>query len=150
MKNLITAKQVVELAFGGDELAHRELIAECDIVEAEERYIRPVIGDGLYEALASGDYEELMTEYVAPALAAWCRYVVEPLIEHRCSLCGDVSAAHNVRQEVVMRHLARRASTLTRRLSRYLNANSDKFPEYNPKSNPLNRCSIYGSIVQVY
>ena len=147
MKTLITTNQVVELAFGGDERAHRELIAECDIVEAEERYIRPILGDRLFEELLLGSYEELVTEYVAPALAAWCRYVVEPLLASRCSLCG---ADYDESLSVIMHNLSNRASTLSHRLSRYLNAHADKFPEYNPKLNPLNRCFIYGNIVQVY
>ena len=150
MRTLITTNQVVELAFGGDERAHRELIAECDIVEAEERYIRPILGDRLFEELLLGSYEELVTEYVAPAIAAWCRYVVEPHLAYRCMECGDASVAHNERLDVTMRHLSRRAQTLTRRLSHYLNMHSSEYEEYSPKLNPLNRCFIYGNIVQVY
>lgn len=147
MRTLITVNQVVELAFAGDERAHRELITVCDIAEAEERYLRPVLGDRLYEALRCGEYGELLEEYVAPAIAAWCRYVVEPLLASRCSLCG---ADYDESLSVIMHNLSNRASTLSHRLSRYLNAHADKFPEYNPKSNPLNRCFIYGNIVQVY
>ena len=150
MKNLITTDRVIELAFGGDERAHRELITECDIAEAEERYVRPVLGERLYEVLHSGEYEELVEEYVAPAIAAWCRYVVEPLLVHRCRECGEVSVADNARLDTVMHSLARRAQTLTRRLSRHLNAHAAEYEEYISKSNPLNRCFIYGNIVQVY
>lgn len=150
MKNLITPERVVELAFGGDECAHRELITACDIAEAEERYVRSVLGDELYDALYDGQYQGLLDEYVAPAIAAWCRYVVEPLMLHRCRECKDVSVADNARLDTTMRHLARRAQTLTRRLSRYLNAHFAEYEEYTPKLNPLNRCFIYGNIVQVY
>lgn len=150
MQNLITPDHVVELAFSGDERAHRELITVCDVAEAEERYLRPVLGDDLYEALRGGEYQELLEEYVAPAIAAWCRYVVEPHLAYRCRECGDASVAHNARLDVTMRHLSRRAQTLTRRLSHYLNMHSSEYEEYSPKLNPLNRCFIYGNIVQVY
>ena len=150
MQNLITPERVVELAFGGDERAHSELITECDIAEAEERYVRPVLGDKLYEALRDGEHEELVEEYVAPAISAWCRYVVEPHLAYRCRECGDVSVAHNARLESTMHHLARRAQTLTRRLSRHLNTHPSDYEEYTPKLNPLNRCFIYGNIIQVY
>ena len=150
MQNLITPDRVVELAFGGEERAHRELVTECDIAEAEQRYVRPILGDELFDALLSGEYEHLLKEYVEPTIAAWCRYVVEPLLVHRCEKCGDVSVAHNARLDTTMRHLARRAQTLTRCLSRHLNNHSSEYEEYNSKLNPQNRCFIYGSIVQVY
>lgn len=150
MQNLITSDRVIELAFSGDERAHRELVTQCDVAEAEERYVRPVLGDELYEALLGGEHEELREEYVAPAIAAWCRYVVEPHLALRCRECGDASVAHNARLDVTMHHLSRRAQTLTRRLSRYLNTHSSEYEEYNAKLNPLNRCFIYGNIVQVY
>lgn len=150
MKTIITATQVVKLAFGGDELVHSALITECDIAEAEERYIRPIVGSQLYDALVQGKYPDLMTDYVAPALAAWCRYVVEPLIARRCSLCDSKVATDDEYRATVLDHLASRASTLSRRLSRHLNAHSSEYEEYNPKSNPLNRCTIYGNIIQIH
>lgn len=150
MNTLINAEQVGALAFGCGEMVHHEIISECTIVEAEERYIRPILGDKLLTALCEGRYPELMSDYVAPALAAWCRYVVEPHVVSRCSLCDNVTSADNERLDIVMSHLRRQASTLTQRLSRHLNLHIADYEEYNPKSNPLNRCSIYGSIVQVY
>lgn len=150
MNTLINAEQVGALAFGCGEMVHQEIISECDIVEAEERYIRPILGDKLLTALCEGRYPELMSDYVAPALAAWCRYVVEPHVVSRCSLCDNVTSADNERLDIVMSHLRRQASTLTQRLSRHLNSHIADYEDYNPKSNPLNRCSIYGSIVQVY
>ena len=39
---------------------------------------------------------------------------------------------------------------LTRALAEHLNTQASDYPEYNPDTNPLNRCSIDGNIVQVY
>jgi hypothetical protein len=150
MNRIFKPSDIVSYAFSPQELVHKGVVTQCDIAEVDERYLRPVLGDSLIEALATGQYPELKTNYVLPAVAAWCRYVVEPLIASRCSLCDELSSVDNERLSIVMPHLRNKASTLTRRLSRYLNTHSDMFSEYNPKSNPLNRCSIYGSIIQIH
>ena len=41
------------------------------------------------------------------------------------------------------------ARSLTRRLVDQLNSNGNIYVEYNPETNPLNRCFIYGDIIQV-
>lgn len=140
------------MAFSREELVHRDVITELDIAEAESRYIRPILGEALAEAIASGGYEELRANYVAPALAAWCRYVVEPLLVSRCRELhhDDVSSAENEHLRGVVCSLRRKASTLSRRLSDHLNTHGDEYAEYNPKANSLNHCSIYGDIIQVY
>lgn len=140
------------MAFSREELVHRDVITELDIAEAESRYIRPILGEALAEAIASGSYEELRANYVAPALAAWCRYVIEPLLVSRCRELhhDDVSSAENEHLRGVVRSLRRKASTLSRRLSDHLNTHGDEYAEYNPKANSLNHCSIYGDIIQVY
>ncbi|MBQ6612222.1 MAG: hypothetical protein IIX19_00695 [Alistipes sp.] len=150
MNRIFKPSDIVSYAFSSEELVHKGVITMCDIVEVGERYLRPILGDNLIEAIATGQYPELKTNYILPAVAAWCRYVVEPLIASRCSLCDDLSSADNERLAMIMPHLRNKASALTRRLSRYLDAHGDMFSEYNPKSNPLNRCSIYGSIIQIH
>ena len=152
MNLIITPQEVIYLAFSREELVHRDVVTELDIAEAESRYIRPILGEALAEAIAAGGYMELRSEYVAPALAAWCRYVVEPLLAARCREMhhDDRSSAENEHLRGVVRSLKRKASTLSRRLSDHLNAHGDDYAEYNPKANPLNHCSIYGDIVQVY
>ena len=52
--------------------------------------------------------------------------------------------------ERVLRALRDKAVALTRRLVDHLNSNDKVYVEYKPENNPLNRCFIYGNIVQVY
>ncbi len=151
MKSIVSVEDIAAMAFSGDELIHKELLTKCDILEAEERYIRPVVGDGLYEALVNGSYATLRSEYVVPALAAWCRYLVAPLLANRCMVCSEesVSSSDNVRLNIILERLAHQASMLTRRLSRHLNSHASDYEEYNSNCNPLNRCFIYGNIIQI-
>lgn len=156
MKTLITPESVFRLAFSRDELLSPSVVMPSDIVAVEERHIRPVVGEALYDALAVGRYADLMEEYVAPAIAAWVRYAIQPLLGHRCSSClvsegndfYNATTADNVRLSALQRNLRHTAQTLSRRLGDYLNSHSADFAEYNPDKNPLNRCSINGDIVQ--
>ena len=151
MKILITAERAYSLAFSSEEPYSPSAITEADIATAESRYLLPIVGEELYAALSR--YASLKTEYVEPMLAAWVRYIVEPHLATRCCPCyaeGRITEAVNDHTERVMRALKERAVALTRRLSDHLNSHSADYVEYNPQTNPLNRCFIYGNIVQVY
>ena len=150
MKTLITAERAYALAFSTEEPYIASAITEFDIAEAESRYLIPIVGEELYNAMAK--YSTLKSEYVEPMVAAWVRYIVEPHLAMRCCTCyaeGRVTEAVNDHTERVMRALREKAVALTRRLSDHLNSHSADYAEYNPKTNPLNRCFIYGNIVQI-
>ena len=150
MKTLITAERAYALAFSTEESYSASAITESDIAEAESRYLIPIVGEELYNAMAK--YSTLKSEYVEPMVAAWVRYIVEPHLAMRCCTCyaeGRVTEAVNDHTERVMRALREKAVALTRRLSDHLNSHSVDYVEYTPKTNPLNRCFIYGNIVQI-
>ena len=152
MKRLTNVEEVHALAFSSEELVNKGVITSSDIDEAERRYIYPILGEALYNAIADGSYAALRTDFVLPAVAAWCRYVVQPVISLRCQEChGDSrTTAQNDHLRELLRHLRRKASTLSRCLSDHLNSHGNDYAEYNPRTNPLNRCSIDGNIIQVY
>lgn len=157
MKTLIDNIQVVALAFSSEEMLDASAITPLDILEAEDRYICPVVGEPLADRLLEGAYPELLNDYVAPALAAWVRYVVQPMLPRRTAAQlveggdgGAVTEPLNCREVYMQKLLRRKASTLLYRLGEYLDANADKYPEYNPDNNALNRCTINGSIIQIY
>lgn len=140
------------LAFSEVEGYTPSIITTADILEAQSRYLKPILGEELLEALLDGSYPDLATEYVEVALAAYVRYLIEPLLEVRSSssLGEAVTTASNHRVEMCCEAQHRKADALRRRLSDYLNANAEAFAEYNPENNPLNRCLIYGNIVQTF
>lgn len=151
MNTLLTAERAYSLAFSSEEPYSPSAITEADIAEAESRYLLPIVGEELYAALSR--YGSLKTDYVEPMVAAWVRYIVEPHLATRCCSCyaeGRITEAVNDHTERVMRALREKARALTRRLSDHLNAHSADYAEYNPETNPLNRCFIHGNIVQVY
>lgn len=149
MSTLINVEDVMRLAFTAEEGCRGHVVSELDIYVAESRYLVPVIGRALYNKLLDGEYGELLEGYVAPALAAWVRYIVEPFLAARC-WDGHLPASGASMAEIerVVMHCRKRiAEALTRRLVRHLD--EVEYVEYNIEDSSLNSCSIDGGIVQI-
>ncbi len=146
MNTILTPSQIYSLIFSAEESYNPSAVRESDIAIAESRYLLPIVGDSLYNALLEGDYSELCSDYVAPMLGAWTRYIVEPLLAERCGFGHGATVA----DAELLARLKLMAMSHSRRLSDYLNAHAEEFAEYNPIDNPLNHCSIDGNIVQIY
>ncbi len=107
------------------------MVTIFDIATAEERYLIPVIGAKLVEAVRAGNYPILLSDYIAPALALYTREVANTPTAPR-SAEGQ-----------------RRARAMMLRLSNLLDEKSGEYPEYSPECNTLKRCRIDGGHIQV-
>jgi len=157
MNMLITPEEVIRLSFRESEYLRSTTVLEADIVAATDRFITPIIGQTMVEQLSLGDYRELMSDYIAPALAASVRLLIQPLLNIRTEEAGATSPRTDSTQQApqsamlaLHNSLKQRARQLLKRVSDHLNKNADKYPEYDPKSNILNRCSINGGFVQTF
>lgn len=155
MKTLVTPEQIIASAFADGEYLPPEAITEADILAAEYRYLRPVAGEALCEALRGGSHPELLADYAAPALAAAVRLLIQPRLDVRCGAMGTLSpggsqteAAGDSRITALTKALRTRMRTLMRRLSDHLE--SGAYPEYDPEQNILKHCTIDGNIIQTY
>lgn len=154
-KRVITAAEVVSLAFADGEYISSEVILDSDIASAEHSFIRPIVGDALLESLLEGECEMLRTEYVAPALAMAVRCMVQPSLNVRTGM-GGLSVSTSMRADSstksaisqLQRSLEQRRERLLRRLSDYLKNHAEEYPLYNENSDAKQRCKIYGGIVQ--
>lgn len=157
MKNLITPSQCVALAFADGEYIAPEAILEADIAVATHRYINPVAGSALCEAMAAGRYETLLAEYVAPALAMAVRTMLQRALNVRTGQMGltvpDCSGSQTAVQSAstaLQRSLGARRRALLARLSDYLAEHAADFPEYDPSRDAMKNCTINGGIVQIH
>ena len=157
MKTLITNNDVVALAFDGAEYVSPQSITPVDIAVATTRFIAPIVGSSLLEALGEGRYPTLLEEYVAPALAMGVRVVVQPSLNVRLTTAGltapnssTTSAASTAASTEISRSIANRLRYLCHRLSDHLEYLAEEYAEYDSDSNPLKRCCIYGGVVQVH
>ncbi len=156
MKTLITPHEVARQAFGDDEYLAAGRVTEADIAAAEARYIRPVLGAALHERLLEGAYPDFAADYLAAPTARYTRLVVQSQLDIRTDRCGTTSpkpeGAQPAGEEARSRQrraLLTEAHTLLRRASRYLADHREAFPEYDPRCDILNRCSIDGGLVQI-
>ena len=154
-QTLISPETVVTLAFNDGECIDAATISTLDIAVAEERHVVAVVGAKMYAAMCSGRYSDFCDEYVAPVVALRTRLLMLPAMVARSGRFGITAPATSTlkspsdRQvERLERSLREKARTLQRRMSRHLNENAGKFPEYDPAQNVLNRCSNDGNIIQ--
>lgn len=154
--NIITSAEVVALAFTDGGYLSPDVISEADIAVAVERWIVPVVGESLLEAVAAGQYEELKEEYLKPAIALYTRLVVQPRLAAATGQLGltvvggtPQRAASDALRSELSRAIRERAKTALKRLSRYLDAHTSEVAEYDEKCNILKRCSCDGGFVQI-
>lgn len=155
--NIISPPEVVALAFSDGGYVAPEAVGEVDITSAIERWIKPVVGEALLEAVQGGEYAELRDEYLRPAVAAYVRLMLQPRLNVATSQLGlytpnssHQKAADEASRRELIRSLRMRASTLLRRLSAYLEQNKESIKEYSSKDNILNRCSYDGGFIQIF
>lgn len=156
MKTIVDQSLVLSLAFGEAEHLSHNVVSSADIIVATERYITPILGQKLTDALKEGKYSDFVEEYVAPALAFAVRLVVQPAINLRLGDSGLVAPKGEAMQSPdgdavkgLQRSLRVRTRQLLKRLSAFVEQNRAQFAEYDPKCNIFNRCAIDGGVVQI-
>jgi hypothetical protein len=156
MKTLITNEQVITLAFGDGEYLSPEVILDSDIASAEDRYILPVVGEELYQALLAGSQKVLLDDYVAPALAMAVRTMIQPALNVRTGQAGlhisssmRADSSTKTAVQTLQKSLRTRRQALLKRLSNYLRNHSAEYPAYDPGRDILQKCSIDGGYVQM-
>ena len=155
-KSIITPSQVVQIAFSDGCYIDPATIAEADIAVATERWITPVVGQPLLDAVAAGSYAELRDDYLLPAIALHTRQLVQPRMNASTGQLGLAvvsSSTQRAADEALRRELQQsvkeRARAALKRLSAYLDAHSAEIAEYDEKSNVLKRCCCDGGFVQI-
>ncbi len=153
MKLLITPSEVVELAFGGPDEVRDGMVNEAVIRSAQRKFIRPVLGT-LCDALAEGNYADLLDDYIKPPLALYVKMLVLPALSAQTGGLGvvryDGDGVEAVSDESVVR-LRRRlrsdADALLRIAVERIEASPEKYPEYDVAGNVLHRVSLLGGVV---
>lgn len=158
MKTILTPQEVLNLAFAAGEHLPAEALCREQIVAAEERYVRPILGRGLYEKLLDGEYAELCAEYVRPLAAYATKRLVLPQLKIRIALCGVVEprpegwqSASEEALEAADRALRLQIESLSRRLHGQLETlhKAGSLPDYRPEESIRNRCCNHGGLIQI-
>jgi hypothetical protein len=155
MELLITPAQVAQMAFRAPDFISPESVDEAVILAAQQKYILPVLGESLFDALARGRYPELLADFVAPPLALYVKMLMLPRLAVQAGGAGvvevsskNLTRASGAKLRDAVQRLRGDARALMRRAVRHIeSAPSGTYPEYDPALNILNRCSTEGGVV---
>lgn len=154
MEKLITAAEVVALAFGGEENFRASEISDAAILAAQQKFIRPVLGGALCKAMEQNRQTTLHNTYLKPALALYIKFLVLPALAAQVSMAGVVAyigEGYRSVDTVTFRRLLRRirsdADALLDAAIDYIESNAALFPEYDPEQNIRNRVRLEGGVV---
>ncbi len=154
MENLISPEQVASQAFAPLDHIAAEDVNPLTIACAQERFVVPVLGAAMVEALINGAYSELTDKWVGPALALYTRALMMPALALRTSAAGVVKGSNrylDAATENELRSLRRttlaQATTLLRKAVARIESSPDRYPEYDARMNIWRRCRIDGGVV---
>ena len=156
-KSIISSAEVIATAFADGGYLPAETISKADIISATDRWVRPVVGQALLDAVAEGRYGELKENYLLPAVAYYTRYLVQPRLNSATSGLGLTVASGSSRKaadrsarEELQRALKISARAALRRLSDYLDEQAEQFTEYDARKNILHHCCLDGGFVNIW
>ena len=154
MQNLISSEMVAEQAFAPLDHVTPDDVNQMTIAVAQERFIVPVLGAAMVEAMIGGAYPELATEWVAPALALYTRVLMLPALALRVGAAGVSRSANqylDAATENELRMLRRtalaQAATLLQKAVAAIELAPERYPEYDSRQNIWYRCRTDGGVV---
>ncbi len=129
--SIIDPREVQEIAFADVGSVPDRMVGVSNIEYAINRFIAPVVGHRLLKEISAGEYEYLRINFVQGAIAFYVRYI------------SGFDAESNGKMMLA------RARFYLKELSDYLEEESCEYEEYDGGENILNRCRIYGDLVQI-
>lgn len=152
-RKMITAEEVVALAFGGDAHLDRAKISDGVILAAQNKFIRPVLG-GVYDVAHTPPYLSFVNEWVKLPLALYIKWLLLPelIVEVGASgvvvrSCEDYVSASEEQLRVMMQRLRSEAEALLDRAVEELDKHPSLYTAYSPKDNVRCRTRIVGGVV---
>ena len=135
MANLITAQEVIELAFAENSNMREESISDTSIRIAEIKYIKPVFGN-MYSMLGT-TYATFTKEYIKPALAYFVKCEIVSSIAIDMSNSGIAvanpqyqSAASDKQRQRLYDSEMGKAKVLLDDALAYISAHAEEFPDF--------------------
>ena len=149
---MITADEVVALAFGGDAYLDKKKISESVIRAAQRKFVRPVLGAVC--DMTTRPYTTFLDEWVKPALAHYVKWLLLPelLVEVGASgvvvrSCEEYVGAGPEELRLLMQRVRSEADALMDRAVEELDKTPTLYPAYAPNENVRRRTRIVGGVV---
>lgn len=148
MDNIITAQEVVTIAFPAHSNMKAESINEYVIHSSEIKYIRPALGKAMYANI--GNYAELC-EQLKPALAFFVKCELIPSLSLSMSNGGIavsnpqyMTAATDKQRTLLLESELDKAQILLDEVIAYIGEHREDYPEYEGKGEVVRKakCGI--------
>ncbi|MDR2912443.1 MAG: hypothetical protein LBV38_03985 [Alistipes sp.] len=154
MELIISPAKVAESAFRAPDLVPSDAVSEAVILAAQQKFVRPVLGAALYEAVCRGQYPTLTEEYLAPPLALYVKLLMLPALAVQSGVAGVVEAtsrnfarAGDSKIYEARRRLRGDARALMMRAVEHIESLAGAYPEYSPRENVMRRVSTEGGVI---
>lgn len=159
---LITPQRVIELAFTNSETNEIGLVKDAIIEAAQLRWIKPMLGDDLWDLLVSQypssytSVNQSLVDRLETPLAFFVKYELVPDMSINTTAAGlqvlntEYSSAATDRQRGEIQDQAlQHAKALLREVTRWieLDANIGNFPDYYIADNSTNAVTTKGGII---
>lgn len=151
MDNIITAQEVIDIAFTENTNMRPQSVNATVIHAAELKYIKPALG-AVYDNRTK--YAEFFDNYIKPALAFFVKVEIIPSLSINLSNGGAVvvnpqyqTAATDKQRVLLIESEMGKAQTLLDEAIAYIVANADQFPDYVQRKQPKPKYKITGGII---
>lgn len=158
MKQLITPAEVIAIAFGSTNALREESIPAVTILAAQQRLVRPVVGERLYEMFTAEEPEEpcrtFVEAYLKAPLALYVASLVLPQLAVQVGSAGVVRFSGEGFEAADEGSLRRAARRLRKDAEALMDAATDRLARepllaehYSPEENVRTRVTLAGGIV---
>jgi len=157
--SLITKAEVISIAFV-DQNLNQSKIKDTVLMVAHLEFVKPFLNNDFYDDLMANKtknagYIFLISEYLKPALAYYCKYLLEPDISFDAgnkglqTMSGDFSTSASKDQRTTFRERAKKnAQTIMEEAKRYIEDDENNyFVEYSYSENVSNKVVTKGDII---
>ena len=153
MELIITPQEVVEMAFEGEYGITPERIGNNVIASAQQKFIKPVLGD-LFDKLEDDSSYPELKELVKAALAQYVKLLMIPKLAVSMGNGGithikgtHFASANEESIKALKENTKAEACALMREVVEHIEQNREDYPEYNPADNILHKVSICSGII---
>lgn len=151
MVNIITAKEVIDIAFPENTNMRPQSVNDTVIHTTELKYIKPALG-ALYDCRVK--YAEFFDVFIKPALAFFVKVEIIPSLSINLSNGGATvvnpqyaTPATDKQRMLLIESEKSKAQTLLDEAIAYIRAHADDYPEYEPMHTKPKHTIIGGIII---
>lgn len=154
MEIIITTGDIAEIAFGSRTSANAVLVTPQSVATAQQKYIRPALGEEMFDAVLRGEYPDFVSEFLKLPLALLTKSIILHSADYVVGAMGvsrqnnpNASPLSSREYGLALRHLRSDAMVHLGGAMEHLAANRNKYPHYNPAQSRFTEVSIQGGVV---